>query len=76
VAQKAFARRTRRRGREAPPRRAGTATLQPHRSLPPRGDALRALALFGLQMAFNVVWTPAFFGAESPALGLGVIAVL
>ncbi|NHN41661.1 tryptophan-rich sensory protein [Halorubellus sp. JP-L1] len=36
----------------------------------------RALGLFGAQMAFNVAWSFAFFGAQSPALGLVVILVL
>ncbi|MFC7177170.1 TspO/MBR family protein [Halosegnis marinus] len=36
----------------------------------------RALALFGVQFALNVAWTPAFFGLRSPGLGLAVIAAL
>lgn len=35
-----------------------------------------AVGLFALQMAFNLAWTPAFFGLRSPALGLAIIAVL
>ncbi|PSQ45093.1 tryptophan-rich sensory protein [Halobacteriales archaeon SW_5_68_122] len=35
-----------------------------------------ALALFGLQMAFNVAWTPAFFALEALLVALDVIAVL
>ncbi len=35
-----------------------------------------ALALFVLQFAFNVAWSPAFFGLESPTLGLVVIVPL
>ncbi|MFC4540885.1 TspO/MBR family protein [Halosolutus amylolyticus] len=35
-----------------------------------------ALGLFAAQMAFNVAWTPAFFGLERPLLALGVIVVL
>ena len=35
-----------------------------------------ALSLFVAQMTANVVWTPAFFGLESPELGLVVILVL
>lgn len=41
-----------------------------------RGPVRLALALFGVQMAFNVAWTPAFFGLESPAAGLAVIVPL
>ena len=39
------------------------------------GRAL-ALSLFVAQMAVNAAWTPAFFGRESPELGLVVILVL
>lgn len=35
-----------------------------------------ALALFVLQFALNVAWSPAFFGLESPTLGLVVIVPL
>ncbi|WP_435320089.1 TspO/MBR family protein [Haloarchaeobius sp. TZWSO28] len=35
-----------------------------------------ALGAFVLQMVFNVAWTPAFFGLESPGIALGVIAAL
>ncbi|WP_138006776.1 TspO/MBR family protein [Halalkalirubrum salinum] len=35
-----------------------------------------ALVAFGVQMAFNVAWSPAFFAAESPTLGLAVIIPL
>ncbi|WP_101295225.1 TspO/MBR family protein [Halegenticoccus soli] len=35
-----------------------------------------ALAAFGVQFALNLAWTPAFFGLQSPPLGLGVIALL
>jgi len=41
------------------------------------GDGRRAaLALFGLQMVFNVAWTPTFFALEALLVGLGVIVVL
>ncbi len=35
-----------------------------------------ALGLFGAQMVFNVVWTPAFFRAQNLALALAVIVGL
>ena len=35
-----------------------------------------ALGLFALQFAFNVAWTPVFFGARQLLAGLAVIAVL
>ncbi|WP_267641541.1 TspO/MBR family protein [Haloarchaeobius amylolyticus] len=40
------------------------------------GERRVALGAFALQMVFNVAWTPAFFGAQNPGLGLAVIAVL
>lgn len=36
----------------------------------------RALVLFGVQLALNVSWSFAFFGARSPAAGLAVILAL
>mgnify|MGYP006291313535 CR=1 FL=1 len=35
-----------------------------------------ALGVFGVQMALNVAWTPAFFGLQMPGLGLAIIAAL
>ena len=35
-----------------------------------------ALAVFSIQLILNVLWTPAFFGARSPLLGLFVIIPL
>ena len=35
-----------------------------------------ALALFTIQFVLNLAWTPAFFGLESPLLGLAVIVPL
>lgn len=41
------------------------------------GRVLSAPAtLFAVQLALNLAWSIAFFGAESPALGLAVIAAL
>ncbi|MAN86978.1 MAG: TspO protein [Algoriphagus sp.] len=34
------------------------------------------LSLYFIQLALNAIWSPAFFGAESPALGLLVIIPL
>ena len=31
---------------------------------------------FGLQMLFNILWTPAFFVLKNPALAFGVVIVL
>ncbi|RQG95091.1 TspO/MBR family protein [Natrarchaeobius chitinivorans] len=40
------------------------------------GGRRLALGLFVAQMAFNVVWTPAFFSLEAPLAALGIILVL
>jgi tryptophan-rich sensory protein len=36
----------------------------------------RATALFVVQLAFNAIWSPVFFGFEAPKLGLAVIIAL
>ncbi len=36
----------------------------------------RALQLFGIQLFLNAIWSPAFFGLESPIAGLIVIIPL
>jgi benzodiazapine receptor len=36
----------------------------------------RPLRLWGWQLAANALWAPAFFGARSPALAMGVMVVL
>ncbi len=36
----------------------------------------RALRLWGWQLLLNAIWTPAFFGLQSPILGLVVILPL
>lgn len=35
-----------------------------------------AMALWGLQLLLNYLWSPAFFGMHNPALALGVIVAL
>ncbi len=35
-----------------------------------------AIGLFAVQMAFNVAWTPVFFGLQAPLPALGVIGLL
>ncbi len=41
-----------------------------------RLGAAPSLRLWGWQLAASALWAPAFFGLHSPALALGVIAVL
>jgi tryptophan-rich sensory protein len=41
-----------------------------------RPDSYRALLLWGWQLLFNALWSPAFFGFHSPGLALAVILVL
>ncbi len=36
----------------------------------------RATALFVVQLTFNAIWSPVFFGLEAPKLGLAVIVAL
>jgi translocator protein len=42
--------------------------------LPPGPEQTRAMVLFFVQLAFNASWSWAFFAANSPTLGLVVIA--
>lgn len=44
--------------------------------VPASAQKRRALVLFALQLALNGLWSPAFFGLESPRLGLVVILAL
>jgi tryptophan-rich sensory protein len=41
-----------------------------------RLGAGRALGLFGVQLALNVLWSIVFFGMQSPLFGFAVIVVL
>ena len=41
-----------------------------------RQGASRPLRLWGWQLAANALWAPAFFGAHSPALAMGVMLVM
>lgn len=40
------------------------------------GEKRFALTLFGVQLALNAIWSIAFFGLQSPLLGLSVIIPL
>jgi len=40
------------------------------------GNRRRAITLFGIQLAFNAVWSPVFFGLEAPRAGLAIILAL
>lgn len=40
------------------------------------GEGNGALALFGIQLGLNTLWSPVFFGLESPGGGLILIGVL
>jgi len=53
----------------------GAAAYLVYRDRTATGRSL-ALGLFGAQLVFNVAWSFAFFGAQSPAAGLVVILAL
>jgi len=44
--------------------------------MPPSSARTTAIVLFVVQLTCNAIWSPAFFGLQSPRLGLAVIAVL
>jgi tryptophan-rich sensory protein len=46
------------------------------RRIGPEPDRSRALVVFGVQLLLNALWTPVFFGAQSPELAMLVIAGL
>jgi tryptophan-rich sensory protein len=46
------------------------------RRIGPEPDRSRALVVFGAQLLLNALWAPVFFGAQSPELGMLVIAAL
>jgi benzodiazapine receptor len=46
------------------------------RRIGPEPDRSRALVVFGAQLLLNALWTPVFFGAESPLLAMLVISAL
>lgn len=54
----------------------GIALAIVYRAGPDRRAVRIALAAFAVQFALNVAWTPAFFGLQSPGLGLVVIGLL
>jgi len=41
-----------------------------------RRDVRRAVGLFGIQLALNVLWSVVFFGMQSPLYGLVIIVLL
>ena len=41
-----------------------------------RPQSYRALRLWGWQLLFNALWSPAFFGLHSPGLALAVILAM
>ncbi len=41
---------------------------------PPSSERTLALSLWGVQLAFNAAWTPAFFGARRPSLAMATLA--
>jgi tryptophan-rich sensory protein len=41
-----------------------------------RTGRTRALIVFAIQLALNAIWSPAFFGLQSPLLGIAVILAL
>lgn len=41
-----------------------------------RPEIKRAVSLFGIQLALNVLWSLTFFGMQSPLLGFVVIVLL
>jgi translocator protein len=43
---------------------------------PQSAERRAALVLFAVQIALNAIWSPVFFGLESPRIGLAVILAL
>jgi tryptophan-rich sensory protein len=41
-----------------------------------RCGASRPVRLWGWQLLFNALWTPAFFGLRSPAIAFGILVIL
>lgn len=54
----------------------GVAVFRVWRAGTDRRPVRVALAAFAVQFGLNLAWTPAFFGLQRPALGLGVILLL
>lgn len=44
--------------------------------LPPSSNRTVAIAPFTVQLAFNAIWSPVFFGLHAPRFGLAVIVAL